>query len=230
MRGSPVLTTTATSSSPLGTYPIALTAGTLSAANYTFNPVGGTLTVVQSTTQTISFAPLADATYGAAPITLNATSSASLGVSYTVTGPATLSGKVLTINGSGTVSVTAHQAGNSIYWPAAPVTQSFSVSPAVLTVKANDAQRPNNTPDPTFTYGITGYVNNETQGIALSGTPALSTTATIASAPGTYFITPAAGTLKAANYTFSFVSGTLTIDSGGRRPTSHSLLRRSRSW
>jgi hypothetical protein len=43
--GTPSLTTTATSSSPLGTYPISVAQGTLSAANYTFSLVPGTMTV-----------------------------------------------------------------------------------------------------------------------------------------------------------------------------------------
>jgi hypothetical protein len=48
--GSPSLTTTATVSSPAGTYPIMVTQGTLSAANYAFNFVNGTLSVVAAPT------------------------------------------------------------------------------------------------------------------------------------------------------------------------------------
>jgi hypothetical protein len=43
--GAPSLTTTAQSSSPVGTYPITAAQGTLSAQNYTFTFVGGTLTI-----------------------------------------------------------------------------------------------------------------------------------------------------------------------------------------
>ena len=43
--GLPALTTTATSSSPAGTYPIAATVGTLAAANYSFTVGTGTLTI-----------------------------------------------------------------------------------------------------------------------------------------------------------------------------------------
>ncbi len=46
---------------------------------------------------------------------------------------------------------------------------------------------------------------------AVSGTPALSTTATAASNAGTYPITVSTGSLAAANYSFLYVSGTLTI-------------------
>jgi hypothetical protein len=43
--GAPILSTTATSSSPPGTYPILIRRGTLSAANYVFPVVNGTLTI-----------------------------------------------------------------------------------------------------------------------------------------------------------------------------------------
>jgi sugar lactone lactonase YvrE len=43
--GAPVLTTTATQASPVGSYPITASLGTLSAANYTFVLVNGTLSV-----------------------------------------------------------------------------------------------------------------------------------------------------------------------------------------
>ncbi len=46
--GAPSLTTTAQSSSPVGTYPIMAAQGTLSAQNYTFTFMGGTLTIQQA--------------------------------------------------------------------------------------------------------------------------------------------------------------------------------------
>ncbi len=217
--GNPILTTTATSGSPVGQYPITVSVGTLTAANYTFNPVvGGTLNIVTPQTQTISFPAIANATYGAAPITLTATSSSGLAVSYAVTGPAMLSGNILTITGIGPVAVTASQAGNSVYGPASSVTQSFSVIPAVLTVTANNATRADNLPNPAFTYTIIGFVNGDTQQVAISGTPALTTTATLTSPVGQYPITPAIGGLNSPNYTFAFVSGILTVTAGGPVP------------
>ena len=52
--GEPSLTTTATSTSAAGTYPITITAGTLTANNYTFSFANGTLTVTAPTINTIS--------------------------------------------------------------------------------------------------------------------------------------------------------------------------------
>jgi hypothetical protein len=48
--GSPALSTTATSSSSAGTYPITVTQGSLTDPNYTFTFVNGTLSVVQAPT------------------------------------------------------------------------------------------------------------------------------------------------------------------------------------
>jgi hypothetical protein len=189
--------------------------GTLTASNYTFNPVsGGVVNIVTPQAQTITFPAIANVTYGVAPMTLAATSSSGLGVSYKVTG-ATLSGNVLTITGAGTVTVTATQLGNSVYGPAASVVQQFTVIPAVLTVTASNVTRQNNTANPSFTYTVAGFVNGDTVGTAMSGVPALSTTATISSPIGAYPINIAAGTLNSANYTFSLMPGTLTIESGG---------------
>jgi MBG domain (YGX type)/Galactose oxidase, central domain/Kelch motif len=47
--GTPSLTTTATSASPVGTYPIVAALGTLAANNYSFTFVNGTLTIAYST-------------------------------------------------------------------------------------------------------------------------------------------------------------------------------------
>jgi hypothetical protein len=54
--GSPSLTTTATTSSPIGTYPITAAVGTLTAANYNFNFVNGTLSVVAAPAVSITTA------------------------------------------------------------------------------------------------------------------------------------------------------------------------------
>jgi len=211
LSGAPLESTTATSSSPAGDYPITITQGTLAAANYTFTFVNGTLTISGGAAQTIIFGALPNVNYGGGPITLTATASSGLPVSYGVTGPAALNGAILTVTGIGTVSVKASQAGNANYAAATPVTQSFTVSPALLTVTANTASMAYGQPLPTFAYAASGFVNSDTAAV-LSGTPQESTTATSASAPGTYPVTITQGTLAAANYTFTFVNGILTIN------------------
>ena len=148
-------------------------------------------------------------TYGVAPITLTATASSGLPVSYTVTGPATVSGSTLTITGAGSVTVTASQAGNTNYAAATPVQRTLTVNKASLTVTANNASMISGQPLPSFTYTITGFVNGDTSAV-VSGTATEATTATSASPPwGLIAITFSTELLVAANYTFTYVNGTL---------------------
>ena len=84
------------------------------------------------------------------------------------------------------------------------------MNPAVLTVTAGNATRVYGDPNPTFTFTFSGFVNGETAAV-LTGSPSCTTVADPTSAVGTSPITCSAGTLSAANYTFTFVSGTLTI-------------------
>ncbi|KUG08110.1 MBG domain-containing protein [Solirubrum puertoriconensis] len=86
----------------------------------------------------------------------------------------------------------------------------LTVGKAQLTVTANDDSRAYGQANPSFTSIMTGYVNGD-GAAAHSGAPALSTTANADSPVGTYSITAALGSLQAANYTFAFVPGTLTI-------------------
>jgi hypothetical protein len=86
----------------------------------------------------------------------------------------------------------------------------LSVTPAVLTVTADDASRAYGANNPTFTDTITGFVNGDGPA-SVSGFPSLTTAATSASVVGTYPITAAQGSLSAANYSFVYASGTLTI-------------------
>jgi len=81
-----------------------------------------------------------------------------------------------------------------------------------------------NQPIPALTgYSATGFVNGDPTAV-LSGAPAESTTATQGSPAGTYPITITQGTLAAANYTFSFVSGTLTISGGAAQTITFAAL------
>lgn len=111
------------------------------------------------------------------------------GVIPTTTGPYTL-----TASASGLPSTTAN----------------LTVEKGMLTVTANDASRIYGDANPAFTYSVTGFVNGDTSAV-VTGTPTLTTSATAASAPGAYSIAVAAGTLAAANYSFTFVNGTLTV-------------------
>ncbi|WP_282127069.1 hypothetical protein, partial [Marinifilum flexuosum] len=66
---------------------------------------------VNKAAQAITFAELADKTYGDAAFALAASASSSLAVSFElISGPATLSGNELSITGAGEVSIKAIQA------------------------------------------------------------------------------------------------------------------------
>ena len=210
--GTPVLSTTATISSPSGSYPITVANGTLAATNYTFNLVNGTLTVSGLTAQTITFAALSNLAYGSSSSTLNllATASSGLPVSFTVSGPAVLQGATLTVNGAGTVTVTAQQPGNGTYAAAPNVVRTITVSPAPLVIAAVNATRGFDQANPAFTFTASGFVAGDTMAV-LSGSPAFTTTATLTSPPGTYPITVSQGTLFAADYSFTFVPGILSV-------------------
>ena len=182
------------------------------AGNNNFSPGQGTQTIkIALSAQSITFPALASpVTYGVSPITLGALASSGLPVSYSVTGPATLNGGTLTITGVGTVKVTAAQIGNSNFVAASSIAQSILVNPAKLTVTANNVGVGVGSAIPALTASFSGFVNGDTSA-TLGGAPALSTTATSSSPAGTYLITLTQGTLSAANYTFAFVNGTLTL-------------------
>lgn len=112
--------------------------------------------------------------------------------------------------GGYTITVTLGSLASSKY-TFAFVNGTLTVSPAVLTVAAINASRPYGTANPSFTYGVTGFVNGDTQASATTGAPNLATTATAASGAGAYTITTTAGTLGAINYAFAYVNGTLTV-------------------
>src|SRR6185436_3421995 len=92
-------------------------------------------------------------------------------------------------------------------------TTTFTVSPAPLTVTADNKIRIVGTNNPPLTASYSGFVNGDTSGTALTGSPDLSTAATPASPPGTYTILCSQGSLSASNYAFTLVNGTLTVTS-----------------
>jgi hypothetical protein len=112
--------------------------------------------------------------------------------------------------GAGTYTVVATFAGSADY-TAASASTTFTITPALLTVTANDASKVYGQGNPAFTDTITGFVNGETSDV-LSGSASLTTSATASSPVSTYAIKAALGTLSAANYTFAFVDGTLHVN------------------
>jgi sugar lactone lactonase YvrE len=87
----------------------------------------------------ITFEPLADRAYSAAPIPLVATSSSGQPVVFTVvSGPATLSGANLSLTGVGSITLRASQPGTLNTPPAAPVERTFEVTKVPAAVLLED--------------------------------------------------------------------------------------------
>ena len=159
--------------------------------------------------QTISFGPLANQTYGV--VTLTATASSNLPVGYTViSGPATVSGDILTATGTGVVDVEADQAGNATYAAATPVDELFTVTPATLTITANPASEVYGGPMPKLSASYSGFVNGDTAA-NLTTQPTLTTVATTSSPvlSGGYNISVSGA--SDSNYTISYIDNTLTV-------------------
>ncbi len=121
--GVPTITTLADINSPVGDYPVTPTLGSLSAVNYSFQFVPGTLTVGRAE-QSITFPspfPIGFATGVSVP--LAATASSGLPVTYVVvSGPGELvGGSVVRATGPGAVVVRATQPGDTMFGAAEPV-------------------------------------------------------------------------------------------------------------
>ncbi|NVN97854.1 MAG: MBG-2 domain-containing protein [Geobacteraceae bacterium] len=211
LTGVPSLITTADSNSPVGSYDITASVGTLVAANYDFSFGTGTL-AVSLASQTITFNPLAARTYGDAVFDLTATGGASGNqVTYASSDltVATVSGATVTIVGQGITTITANQAGNSNY-ASATAQQNLVINKKTLNVAAQNESRPYNTDNPTLTPSYTGFAYGDTTAV-LTGTPVITTAATKTSPVGSYDIDVAVGSLTAANYSFSFTKGILAV-------------------
>ena len=122
--------------------------------------------------------------------------------------------------GSQTLNVTFTPSDTTTY-NAATAKVTLTVNQATLTITANSASRAYGASNPAFTYTPTGFVNGDMSSV-LSGSPSLTTTATASSPPSGYPITAAAGTLAAANYSFTFVNSTLTVNPAGLTITASS--------
>jgi trimeric autotransporter adhesin len=85
-----------------------------------------------------------------------------------------------------------------------------SITPATLTVSADNKSRPFGQPNPPLTASYSGFGTGDNTNV-LSGTPSLSTSADTNSAVGGYPINIIIGSLSAANYTFAFTNGMLTV-------------------
>jgi hypothetical protein len=138
--GQPLLSTTATTASNAGNYPITVATGTLAANNYSFLYVSGNLTI-QPAAQAITFTinPPAAAAYKAT-FTVGATGGASGNpVIFTSSGACSNSGATFTMtNSTGICSVIANQAGTSNYSAAPQLTRNVNATGPLVSISPSN--------------------------------------------------------------------------------------------
>lgn len=198
------ISTSATKTSNVGDYPILVSGG--NANNYTFSYKQGLLTVTK--------APLsamvndATRTYGS--------DNPSFSLSYTglknnETVPAWTSSPTFSTTASkasdvGTYSVSAGCVAKNYDVNVRPGT--LTITPASLTLKANNASRQYYGDNPEFTFTCSGFKNNENSSV-LTTLPSFTSDAVKSSNVGTYTITPSGAYAK--NYAITYQTGVLTI-------------------
>jgi len=128
-------------------------------------------------------------------------------------GPGSLSGKVTCTAGDTASSPVGNYAINCSGLSSPNYTITFvpgrlTVAKAVLTITANNVTKTLNAGNPALGWTASGFVNGENPSV-FTVTPACTTTATTTSPVGSYSITCSGA--NAANYTFSYVPGTLKI-------------------
>ena len=201
----PTVSTTATKTSDVGSYPITVSGGT--AANYTLAYESGTLTVMKApltakvnnaTKQYGKDNPSFTATYTGLK---NGETAPKWSTALKFETSATKASDV------GEYDVTA--TGVPTNYEMSSVTPGkLTITQAPLVIKANDATRKYFEADPEFGYTCTGFVNNDDKK-ALTKEPTITTAATQTSNAGNYDIT--ASDAQAKNYSITYGKGKLTV-------------------
>jgi carboxypeptidase family protein/F5/8 type C domain-containing protein len=151
--GTASLTNVSLSGIGAGTYASGVSASFAGDASYTSSSGANSLTVSKAS-QTITFSALSGKTYGDPPFVVSATASSGLTVSFSASGNCTVASTTVTITGAGSCTITASQAGNSNYFAATDVPQTFSIAKASQTITFG-ALSDKTTSDPPFTVTAT---------------------------------------------------------------------------
>jgi hypothetical protein len=209
--------TSATVTSPVGTYPINATASGSSAGNYLITVIPGTLTVTAAPLTVV--VGNASRPYGTA------------NPAFTSTVSGALNGDTFTNTYSTTATVTS-PAGNypindAIGGPAAsnytitvvPGTLTITQATVALNVAVNNTSRAYGAANPAFTSTITGALNGDTFTVTYS------TTATATSPVGTYAIVPTISGPAIGNYSVTVTNGMLTVTPAALTVTANNATR-----
>jgi sugar lactone lactonase YvrE len=213
--GAPGVTTTARQGSPAGNYPIMPNIGSLGSNNYAFQFIPGTFTITPAVLRITAFsytrvyatALPASFAYSVSGYLNGDTASTAFTGAPAITTAAMLGSPAASY--AITPSIGSLVSANYTFQFAVGT---LTITPAVLKVTAFNYTRAVGAALPSpFAYSVAGFVNGDTAATAVTGAPSITTTAVQGSPAGAYPITPANGSLSAANYTFTFVNGTLTI-------------------
>jgi hypothetical protein len=198
----PVAKTTATSSSPAGTYPITVSGG--EAQNYALTYKQGTLTIEKKIVPVTITADNLTMTYGDnVPKLTYKSEGAELNGTPSLTTTATKTSPV----GTYPITVTKGTVTNE---QVTYVAGTLTITKAPLTVGVKNETITEGDAIPAFTLTYSGFRNSDTEATAFTTKPVANTTATPSSAAGTYPITVSGG--EAQNYALTYGQGTLTIE------------------
>ena len=190
------------------------------AANGNYLAASSTSTAITVGKATPTFSNFANVskTYGAASFSLTTPTSSTPGdwiYSSATTSVASINGSTATIAGFGTSLVTATftPTDSSNYFSNGTITMTISVSKALLSITASSHTAAFGDAVPEITPSYSGFVNGEDSTVLLT-TPICSTTYTTTTAVGTLGSSCSGAT--AANYSFSYTAGVITITQGGQ--------------
>ena len=198
----PMATTTATSTSKPGTYPITVSGG--DASNYALTYAEGTLTIKKKSEQPVTItADNKSMIYGDNVPTLTYTSEGGA-----LNGTPKLSTTATKTSPVGTYPIKVEK-GTVTNEQVTYVDGTLTISKAALSVGVQDVTITEGDAIPAFTLTYEGFRNGDTESTAFTTKPKATTTATSTSKPGTYPITVSGGIAK--NYDLRYMQGTLTI-------------------
>ena len=205
----PLLTTTATSISPAGAYPITFLLGALD-LNYTISYTNGTLTIGQATLTVTADDKTMPLGGPLPPLTIsysgfvNGENAASLTTQPTATTAATAT------SGAGTYQIIPG-GGVASNYTFSYVNGLLTVGQAVLTITANPAGSVYGAPlvpNASLTVSYSGFVNGDGPA-SLTQLPTVANAAVAGGPAGSYVLTPSGA--QSLNYTFKYVNGAYTI-------------------
>lgn len=162
--------------------------------------------------QTISFGPLPDRSPGDPDFGVSASADSGLSVAFSASGPCTVAGSTVHLAGAGTCTITASQAGDLVFKPAEPVSQTFVIGPGVtndapdgvaslqysdslnlaVIITASDGASPGSTFTATATGlpdGLSLEIDTTSDDTTLPGTRTWKVVGATTAAPGSYPVT-----------------------------------------